>query len=221
MTTKLVIFDLDGTLLNTITDLAVATNRALSQLGFPTHDEEAYKIFVGNGIDVLFERALPEGEKTAGNVKRMREIFLPYYSKHSQDATAPYPGIVDLLKALKTDGVKIAVASNKYHEGALEVVRGYFPDMEFDVVFGHRDGHQPKPDPAIVFDILEVCGISDKSRVLYVGDTSVDMQTAHNAGVPAVAVTWGFRSETELKACNPTYLIHKPEQILEIIFENR
>ncbi len=219
MATKLVIFDLDGTLLNTITDLAVATNLALSQLGFLTHDEEAYKIFVGNGIDVLFERALPEGEKSADNVKRVRDIFLPYYNEHNRDATAPYPGIIELLQKLKAAGVKIAVASNKYHEGALATVRGYFSEIMFDVIFGHREGYQPKPDPAVVFDILDICGIEDKNEVLYVGDTVVDMQTAKNAQIPAVAVTWGFRSENELKACNPAYLIHKPEELFEIVMK--
>lgn len=217
MTTKLVIFDLDGTLLNTINDLATATNLALSQLGFPTHDEDAYKLFVGNGIDMLFERALPESEKTAENVKCMRDIFLPYYNEHNRDATAPYQGIIELLQTLKSKGVKIAVASNKYHEGALATMQGYFSEIEFDVIFGHREGYNPKPDPVVVFDILDICGIQDKSEVLYVGDTAVDMQTAKNAEVPAVAVTWGFRSEAELRACNPEYLIHKPEELLEII----
>ncbi len=216
MATKLVIFDLDGTLLNTITDLAVATNTALSQLGFPTHDEDAYKLFVGNGIDVLFERALPENEKTEVNVKRMRDIFLPFYNEHNRDATAPYPGIVDALQSLKSRGVKIAVASNKYHEGALATMQGYFSEIEFDVIFGHREGYNPKPDPAVVFDILEICGVEDKTEVLYVGDTAVDMQTAKNAEVPAVAVTWGFRSEEELRACNPEYVIHNPEELLGI-----
>lgn len=217
MAKKLVIFDLDGTLLNTISDLAMATNQALEQLGFPTHSEEAYKIFVGNGIDILFERALPETERNAENILKMRALFLPYYQIHNSDFTAPYFGILNTLQTLKQNGIKLAVATNKYHEAAIEVMDNYFPEIEFDVVFGHREGYLPKPDPAIVFDILEFCKIDNKSDAIYVGDTSVDMQTAKNAGLEAVGVTWGFRSEEELKAYHPKYIIHKAEELLDIV----
>lgn len=216
MKKKLVIFDLDGTLLNTITDLAKACNYALEKLGFPTHQEDAYKIFVGNGIDILFERALPENFKSDDYVQKMRGYFVPYYNEHSKDFTAPYPGIIELLRELKKNNIKIAVASNKYHEATLEVVENYFPEIEFDVVFGHRNGYQPKPHPAIVLDILEICKIENKQNVLYVGDTSVDMNTAKNAEIPAVGVTWGFRSEEELRSCNPDFIIHQPIELLSV-----
>lgn len=216
---KLVIFDLDGTLLNTIADLAKSTNRALSQLGFPIHDTDAYKLFVGNGIDIMFRRALPEEARTEENVCRMRELFLPYYNEHNRDETAPYPGIIELITELHEKGVKTAVASNKYHFGAVEVIRSYFSNVKFDVVFGHREGYRPKPDPSIVFDILASCGITDKSSVLYVGDTSIDMQTAKNANVASVAVTWGFRSEKELLSNNPDFLVHDTNQLRDIIFD--
>ena len=219
MTKKLVIFDLDGTLLNTITDLANATNFALKKLNFPTHPEDAYKIFVGNGIDKLFLRALPEQYKTPEYVKKVREIFVPYYNEHNKDFTAPYNGIIDVLKNLKKNNIKIAVASNKYHEATLEVVKSYFQEIEFDVVFGHREGYLPKPDATIVLDILKICNITDKKDVLYIGDTSVDMNTAKNAEIDAVGVTWGFRSEEELKSCHPKYIIHQPEEILKIALE--
>ena len=214
MAKKLVIFDLDGTLLNTITDLAMATNQALEQLGFPTHSEEAYKIFVGNGIDILFERALPETERNAENILKMRALFLPYYQIHNSDFTAPYFGILNTLQTLKQNGIKLAVATNKYHEAAIEVMDNYFPEIEFDVVFGHREGYLPKPDPAIVFDILEFCKIDNKSDAIYVGDTSVDMQTAKNADMLAVGVLWGFRPADELKQNGADILIAKPLDLL-------
>ncbi|MBQ5778950.1 MAG: HAD family hydrolase [Paludibacteraceae bacterium] len=214
---KLIIFDLDGTLLNTIDDIMDATNQALSKLKFPTHDVNKYKIFVGNGIDKMFERALPNGEKTTENISKMRDLFLPYYAKHGKDKTAPYQGIKETLLSLKQKGIKIAVASNKFHEGTLAVMNEYFFDIPFDVIFGLRDGHQPKPNPGIVFDILSECQISNKNDVLYVGDTSIDMQTATNAGIEKIAVTWGFRSREELLSCQPEYIIDQPKEILEII----
>ena len=203
---KLVIFDLDGTLLNTIADLAQSTNYALSRLGYPTHDEAAYRFMVGNGINKLFERALPEGEKTEENVGRMRELFIPYYNIHNADKSTPYPGIPDLLRRLQERQVQLAVASNKYQAATEKLIAHYFPDIRFAAVYGQRDGIAPKPDPTIVFDILAQCGVAPE-EVLYVGDSGVDMQTAVQAGVTACGVTWGFRPRTELEAFHPAYLI--------------
>ncbi|MBR2624411.1 MAG: HAD family hydrolase [Paludibacteraceae bacterium] len=216
MSKKLVIFDLDGTLLDTIADLAAATNYALRTLGYPQHDVEAYKMFVGNGIGMLFHRALPEDARVPGVEARMRELFLSYYKDHSTDLTKPYPGIVELLGALKSRGIMTAVASNKYHEGTCRVIRNSFPDFAFNAVYGHREGYNVKPDPAIVFDILSDCGIRDKSQALYVGDTSIDMNTARNAGLDSVAVLWGFRSKAELEACSPSHMVTSPSEILDI-----
>ncbi|MDE5711892.1 MAG: HAD family hydrolase, partial [Bacteroides sp.] len=155
---KLVIFDLDGTLLNTIADLAQCTNHALQALGYPTHPEEAYNFMVGNGINKLFERALPEGEKTEENVLRVRREFIPYYNQHNADKSRPYPGIPELLNQLQEEGIQLAVASNKYQAATEKLIAHYFPNIRFTAVFGQREGINVKPDPTIVQDILEIAG---------------------------------------------------------------
>ena len=156
---KLVIFDLDGTLLNTIADLAQSTNHALAALGYPTHEEAAYKFMVGNGINKLFERALPEGEKTEENVLKVRSHFVPYYDQHNADKSRPYPGIPELLSRLQSRQVQLAVASNKYQSATEKLVAHYFPTIRFAAVYGQREGIATKPDPTIVFDILKQTSI--------------------------------------------------------------
>lgn len=213
---KLVIFDLDGTLLNTIADLAQSTNHALSMIGFPTHEESAYNFMVGNGIDKLFERALPEGEKTEENVLRVRKEFIPYYDVHNADKSRPYPGIPELLEQLQSQGLQIAVASNKYQAATQKLITRYFPGIRFIAVFGQREGVNVKPDPTIVEDILAIAKV-DKENVLYVGDSGVDMQTAINAGVTSCGVTWGFRPRTELEKFRPDYIVDKAEDITSLL----
>ena len=213
---KLVIFDLDGTLLDTIADLAGATNYALAQLGYPTHDTDAIRTFVGNGINKLLERALPANEQTEENVMRMRSYFVPYYDAHNADLSSPYPGIEALLQSLQDNGIEIAVASNKYQEATTKLVKHYFPTIQFAEVLGQRENIPVKPHPTIVFDILNKTGI-DKKEVLYVGDSGVDMQTAQNAEVDAIGVTWGFRSRTELETFHPLGIIDKAEELMDYI----
>ena len=213
---KLVIFDLDGTLLDTIADLAESTNHALKQLGYPTHDVETIRTFVGNGINKLLERALPAHEQTEENVKLMRSHFVPYYDVHNADLSSAYPGIVHLLEDLQEKGIMIAVASNKYQEATVKLVKHYFPMINFIEILGQREGINVKPDPSIVFDILKKANVN-KEEVLYVGDSGVDMQTAINAGVDAVGVTWGFRPRTELEGFQPMGLIDKAEELLGFI----
>lgn len=213
---KLVIFDLDGTLLDTIADLAESANYALKQLGYPTHNVETIRTFVGNGINKLLERALPTHEQTEENVMRMRSHFVPYYDVHNADLSNPYPGIVSLLEDLQAKGILIAVASNKYQEATVKLVKQYFPDIDFVEILGQREGINVKPDPSIVFDILQKAHVS-KEDVLYVGDSGVDMQTAINAGVDAVGVTWGFRPRAELESFQPMGLIDKAEELLGFI----
>ncbi len=213
---KLVIFDLDGTLLNTIADLAQSTNYALSTLGYPTHDESAYKFMVGNGINKLFERALPEGQKTEANVLKVRAQFVPHYDLHNADKSRPYPGIPELLAQLQEQHIQLAVASNKYQSATRKLIAHYFPSIRFAAVYGQRDGVSPKPDPTVVFDILKDTGI-DAADTLYVGDSAVDMQTALNARVTACGVTWGFRPRTELEALCPRYIVGKTEEIADIV----
>lgn len=215
---KLVIFDLDGTLLNTIADLAQSTNHALAALGYPTHEVAEYNFMVGNGINKLFERALPEGEKTEENVLRVRQEFVPYYDRHNADKSRPYPGITELLDALQAEGLQLAVASNKYQAATKKLIAHYFPNIRFTAVFGQREGVNVKPDPTVVFDILKIARTS-KEEVLYVGDSGVDMQTAKRAEVTACGVTWGFRPRTELETFQPDYIVDSAEEILRIAGE--
>jgi phosphoglycolate phosphatase len=213
---KLVIFDLDGTLLNSIADLAVAVNQALEKCGFPTHEEDAYRFMVGDGVMKLFERALPEGEKSEENVLRIREHFMPFYEVHNADLSRPYDGVLKLLAELKKRGLRMAVASNKYHTATLKLVAHYFHDTPFEIVLGNREGVPVKPNPQIVEEILEHTGVA-KSEALYVGDTNVDMKTAINAEVECVGVAWGFRPKVELAAHNPLAIIDNPLELLEYI----
>ena len=213
---KLVIFDLDGTLLDTIADLAESANHALKQLGYPTRDVEKIRTFVGNGVNKLLFRALPDEEKTEENMMRMRTHFVPYYDAHNADLSAPYPGIVALLEELQAKGLRMAVASNKYQEATAKLVKHYFPMIDFVEVLGQREGINVKPDPTIVFDILKKAGVS-KEETLYVGDSGVDMQTAINAGVDAIGVTWGFRPRTELEDFHPMGLIDQAEELLGFV----
>ena len=213
---KLVIFDLDGTLLNTIADLAQSTNYALQQNGFPTHEVHEYNFFVGNGINKLFERALPEGEKTAENVAKVRDKFLGHYDSHNMDRSEPYPGIPELLVALQSKGIQIAVASNKYQSATRKLITHYFPTIRFTEVLGQREGINPKPDPRIVHDIVALAGVSEE-EVLYVGDSGVDMQTAINSDVTACGVTWGFRPRTELEKFQPDHIAEQAEDIISFL----
>ena len=215
---SLLIFDLDGTLLDTVADLAASTNYALSQCGFPTHNTGAYKFFVGNGINKLFERALPEEEKNQDNILRVRQHFLEYYGTHNADLTIPYPGMVNLLQQLQSAGIKLAVASNKYQKGTEKLIKLFFSDIHFVAVFGQRENIPAKPDPTIVRDILDIANVEEQ-EVLYVGDSGVDMQTAHNSGIDAVGVTWGFRPLTELQAFSPKYIVDQPSEILSIVLQ--
>lgn len=212
---KLVIFDLDGTLLDTIADLAAAANHALQKAAFPVHDTETIRTFVGNGISKLLERALPEGARTAENVERLRTDFVPYYDAHNAEQSKPYPGVAALLLRLQERGMMLAVASNKYQAATEKLVAHYFPGIRFVKVMGQREGVPVKPDPTIVFDIMEAAGVG-KEDVLYVGDSGVDMQTAHNAGVDAVAVSWGFRPRTELEAFRPLAIIDRAEELADL-----
>lgn len=216
MKKKLVIFDLDGTLLNTIEDLATGANHALAVLGYPTHDAATIRSFVGNGINKLLEHALPEGEKTEENILRMRSVFIPYYDEHNADLTVPYKGIPELLVRLQDEGVQLAVASNKYQAATEKLVAHFFPDINFIKVLGQRPEVPIKPDPAIVTAILQTAGVS-KDAVLYVGDSGVDMLTALNAQVDAVGVTWGFRPMLELSTFPSLGLIDKAEELLNYV----
>ena len=213
---RLVIFDLDGTLIDTITDLAASTNYALVKNGFQPHETETYRFFVGNGVNKLFERALPEGEKTDENILRIRKDFLPYYDKYNTDLSRPYPGIPELLEKIQSNRILIAVASNKYQAATEKLILHYFPRIDFAVVLGQREGVPAKPDPTIVNEILSVTGIAKKDTI-YVGDSGVDMQTAYNSDVESIGVTWGFRPRSELETFNSKYIVDRAHEIMSLL----
>ena len=215
--TKLVIFDLDGTLIDTMEDIAGACNYALEQCGFPRRRLEEYNMLVGRGIDNLFRGALPEGMRGEKTVGMMRTHFVPYYNEHKSDFTRPYPGIMDVLENLSGKGVHLAVASNKYQEGTEQLVEEFFGKFRFVKVLGQREGKPIKPDPEIVMEAMEgVPGIS-LDEVAYCGDSDVDMQTGIGAGVKTIGVTWGFRTREELEAYSPYALADHPSELTDIL----
>lgn len=213
---QFVIFDLDGTLLNTIDDLAEATNHALSELGYPTHGLWLYPSMVGNGVSKLIERALPAEARLEKNISEMLKVFTVYYSEHCCDHTVPYPGIPELLDELRHRNIQLAVTSNKYQEATSRLIEHYFPSIKFAAVLGNREGIPRKPDPSIVFEALSLCP-TPKAETLYVGDSGVDMETARRAGVESCGVSWGFRSIQELKEALADHIVSTPEQILTLV----
>ncbi len=212
----LVIFDLDGTLLNTIADLGAATNHALAISGYPQHSIASYPMFVGNGVTRLIERALPEDVRTPENITAMREKFREYYDEHLTDATEPYPGIRALLDELVKMDVKVAVASNKYQSAVERLIGHFFPDIPWSAVEGQKEGVPVKPDPSIVFEILGKVP-TRKPKVLYVGDSGVDMETARRACVDSCGVTWGFRPLKELRDNHADNIVNDPSEIITIV----
>lgn len=216
MRTDLVIFDLDGTLLDTIGDLAVACDAVLAAHGLPQHTLAEYRGFVGNGILRLVERALPEELRTPETVAAVRADFVRYYTEHIDVHTRPYPGISGLVAELDRRGVRMAVASNKFQAGTEKLVRRFFPDTHFAAVLGQRPGVALKPDPAVVLEILAQTG-TPQERVLYVGDSGIDMLTAAAAGVRSAGVAWGFRSREELARAGAGRIVDRPAELLELL----
>lgn len=212
----LVIFDLDGTLLNTIDDLGRATNHALRLSSYPEHNLAAYPMFVGNGVTRLIERALPEDARTPEIIADIRDKFREYYDSHLCDSTVPYPGIHDLLRDLRDMDISLAVASNKYQAAVERLISHFFPDIPWASVNGHKDGVPAKPDPSIVFEILGEVP-TRKSKVLYVGDSAVDMETARRACVDSCGVIWGFRPLRELREAHADNIAEHPDDILAIV----
>ena len=211
-----VIFDLDGTLLNTIDDLAAATNYALKAMGYPQHGLWVYPNMVGNGVRKLIERALPDDQHSEKVVNDTLAHFKEYYGEHCCDATTPYPGIPELLEELTARGINLAVTSNKYEEAVTKIVAHYFPDANFRAILGNIDGIPRKPDPSIVFKALSMCP-TPKAEVLYVGDSGVDMETARRACVESCGVTWGFRPIVELQQAYADHMRSTPSQIIDLV----
>ena len=215
---KIIVFDLDGTLLNSLEDLADSANWVLEQHGFPTHPVDAYRYFVGDGVRKLIERILPQEERTEARIEQCRQEFVAYYKVHMEDKTSVYEGITELLVELKNRGLKIAVATNKVHIAVKPLMEKYFPEIRFDSMIGQREGVPVKPAPQIMFDILRETGC-EPSEALHVGDTATDMQLAHNAGVTPVGVLWGYRPLEELQEAGAKFIIEKPEELLGLVHE--
>ncbi len=207
---KAVIFDLDGTLLNTLGDLTAAVNHALTAHGFPLRTEGEVRTFVGDGVKELIARSCPPG--THEETRRAAlEAYLPYYAAHNADRTAPYPGVMDLLIALKAAGYRLAVVSNKHAPGVKALCGRFFGDY-LDVAVGQDGARPPKPAPDSLLYAMEQMGVSPED-VWYVGDSAQDVQTARAAGVKCAAVTWGFQDEGRLLAEKPTALTHTAEEL--------
>ncbi len=213
---RLLIFDLDGTLLNTLEDLADAANYVLQAHGFPTHPVDAYRYFVGNGMPTLIQRILPEGCKSGAVYDTCFKEFLDYYTIHMHDKTRVYEGLTQTLETLQLQGRMLAVATNKVHSALAPLMANYYPTIQWRVLLGQRQGVPVKPDPQIVYDILNEAECS-KEETLYLGDTSVDMDTAHRAGLQAVGVLWGYRPESELVEAKADFIIKNPSEILTLL----
>lgn len=211
-----VIFDLDGTILNTIEDLARACNHVCEQRGWPTFSIDSYRYKVGNGMLKLVERFMPA--EYAGDERMFSQAFAEfrsYYDEHKEDHTAPYPGISTMLDALREEGVTLAVLTNKDHAAAAPLVQRYFGDR-FSLVQGCTAAFPPKPAAPVTLHVLAQLGVKP-SNVLYVGDSNVDVQTGHNAGLAVAGVTWGFRGRAELEAEEADFIAEQPEDIVSIV----
>lgn len=209
-----VIFDLDGTLLDTLEDLKNAVNAALVQYRMPERTLEEVRKFVGNGIRNLMLRAVPEGEDHP-DFEEAFAFFQSYYKAHCKEHTGPYEGIPDMLKALSEKGVKMAIVSNKFDPAVKELNREHFLGY-MQAAIGEMSGVERKPAPGMVHMALDILGV-EKKRAVYVGDSDVDIQTAKNAGLECICVTWGFRDAEFLKECGAKILIDKPSELLELI----
>lgn len=215
--TKLVIFDLDGTLLNTVEDLGNATNYALGKCGFPARPITDYYTLCGRGIYNMFRGAVPAGHDDEETIKAMTTHFLEHYDAHMCDNTVPYPGISEMMKTITDAGVIPALASNKYQSGAEKLIHHFFPGISFLKILGQREGQPIKPDPAIVHQIMAEKPEIQLDEVMYVGDSDVDMKTGANAKVRTVGVTWGFRSRAELEAGHPWKIADTADELAGFI----
>ena len=211
---KAVIWDLDGTLLNTLEDLAASTNAALVSCSMPTHTVDEVRMFVGNGIGKLMERAVPQGRENP-LFQKAYDAFVAHYGAHSRDHTKPYDGVMELLDALSAKGVKLAIVSNKIDFAVKELSRDYFPGR-MQVAVGDDPSRRRKPAPDSVLEAMRQMGVT-REETVYVGDSDVDVETARNAGVTCCAVSWGFRSVQCLKDAGATHIAATPKELLAML----
>lgn len=213
---KHIIFDLDGTLVNSIYDLGDSVNNVLKRNGYPIHDYEKYYYFVGNGTVKLCERALPVDKRTQKEIEKIHSEFQEEYKLNYKNKTRSYDGIEKMLTSLSDMNIKYSVASNKTDRFSKIIVSELLKDNNFSYVYGKKEGYKTKPDPQLVYDIIENENLK-KSEVLFVGDSNVDIKTGHNAGIKSVGCLWGFRDYDELQSAGADYIIKKPEELLEIV----
>ena len=206
-----VLFDMDGTLLNTLEDLRDSVNYALTQYGFPVRTLEEIRRFVGNGVRKLMERAVPE-DTDGDTFEACFAVFLDYYKTHNAIKTAPYEGVLPVLAVLRQRGIRVGVVSNKIDNALQDLTKLYFGDL-VEVAVGNRDGLACKPSPDTVYVALEELGVTAESAI-YVGDSDVDVRTAHNAGLPCVSVLWGFRTKEDLLSVGGDTFVETPEELL-------
>ena len=211
---KAVIFDLDGTLLDTLTDLAEGTNYALRVNGFPERTLDEIRRFVGNGAHKLIERAVPDGQIEAA-LEKVRQDFNVYYKIHCKDHTGPYPGIMEMLQELVQQGYSLGVVSNKPDFAVQELIPEYFPGI-FASVSGERQGVAKKPAPDLIWEAMKNLH-ADSSESVYVGDSEVDLEAAANAGIPCISVAWGFKGRKFLEEHQAEVIIEEPLEILKYI----
>ena len=208
---KLIGFDLDGTLLSTLNDLAASTNYALRWVGMPERTIEEIRMFVGNGVKLLMERAIPNGINNP-KFEETYAKFREHYLEHNLDTTSPYDGIPELLRELKRRGKKLAIVSNKFYAATQDLAKHFFPDT-IEVAIGERETIRKKPAPDTVLEALRQLGASKESAV-YIGDSDVDIMTAKNCGLPCISVLWGFRDKDFLIQHGGTIFVNKPSEIL-------
>lgn len=211
------IFDLDGTLLNTLEDLKNSVNYALKQKNYPQRTAEEVRSFVGNGIPMLIKRAVPQGTDTA-DFEETLSVFKEHYATHLNDDTKPYDGICEMLEYLKLNGIKAGVVTNKAHFAANELIHSFFGDL-ITVTVGQKDGVPTKPDPAELSSAMSALD-ADKAKTLFIGDSDVDVFTAHNGGVKCIGVTWGFRDKENLISAGADFIADTPQEIIRILDNN-
>ncbi|GAA4975679.1 HAD family hydrolase [Algibacter aquimarinus] len=215
MTYKAIIFDLDGTLVNSIEDLADAMNSVLKNKNYPTHNYEAYKHFVGSGIRSLVIKALPETQRVEAQIKNCFDQMISIYSKQCTNKTKPYDGIIDLLNQLKARNLKLSVLSNKADELTKKITLALFPDY-FSPVLGLKQEALKKPNPVVALQICNQLNVKPEETI-YVGDTAIDMQTANNSNMLAVGVPWGFRDKKELIESNAKHILNHPLDLIKLL----
>ena len=226
MNPQLVIFDLDGTLLDTLDDLSAAVNFAMQQKGFPQHTREEYRMMVGHGARNLMTQALPKEHRDDETITdSVLADFRTYYNTHIDVFTKPFPGIPELMAELHRNGIKLAVASNKFQEGTEHLIKEFFPEIPFVAILGNRPGYPLKPDPEVVGEVLRIAGLQKDNSPLssgrgvggeavMVGDSDTDMQTAANGGILGIAVGWGYRNMEGIQGIT---VVHSAEELQSIL----